>query len=471
MAKKSSVQGKGGCSMCAILRRAWLLFLIGLAGCAGLRGLSRSVGKFSVGKRTTSSTQLNRALASPPRYAARTASLDVTLGLQVAGVALLPDNFAPDMSRPPIWIDNHEISVFGIYQGRKVVLGIGGIHLSRQRIIVEEGSDGSLLDATMNSNGVIATAVAGSDRRLNVDVSNVLAPAQARRIATVSGNFDWAQLKWLTNADLALATHGVPTADHEVGKTTLPASVTSLYLIRVDSHPSIRRLEGITCPLSPLFFSPAGSLAVTQGAADVPPALIDLRRGTCIRLRSRTPVQILSWAPNSAAFLYRLAEPPGVYRFDIKTGEVTTISVSSGAAAYASDGAIIAVGSQELSWRRAVAQPLAPVGVQIAVFDPRENLKTINSLGFATQPALLSGTTMVLSPVTDDAIIETAILIGSVLEREIIEYSYSAHAAFLIAHGQVRGPISISWSPDGRQIAILDGNGTQHTVSIVKPPK
>ena len=147
------------------------------------------------------------------------------------------------------------------------------------------------------------------------------------------------------------------------------------------------------------------------------------------------------------------------------------MAISSGAAAFASDGTIIAFGSQELSWRRTLAQPSAPVKAQIALTDPHKDQLTINSLGFAIPPALMAQSTIVFSQVSNDAIIDTAVPGPTGLIRELIEYSYPARAAFILAHGPVRGPIAISWAPEGKQIAIVDGDATHRTLAVIAPPK
>jgi hypothetical protein len=78
---------------------------------------------------------------------------------------------------------------------------------------------------------------------------------------------------------------------------------------------------------------------------------------------------------------------------------------------------------------------------------------------------------MVFSQISNDAIIDTAIPGATGPVREIIEYSYPARAAFVLAHGAVQGPVAISWSPDGRQIAIADGDATRRTLAVIAPPK
>jgi hypothetical protein len=220
-----------------------------------------------------------------------------------------------------------------------------------------------------------------------------------------------------------------------------------------------------------LAFSPNDAFAVVQDGGGASPAIVDVHGETCVRFPSQGPLQLLGWAPDSTAFLYTTPDQNGVFRFDLMTGRSATIAISSGAAAYASDGTIIALGSQELSWRQAAAEPKSRVKAQVALFDPHQSLKTISWLGFATQPAVLAQSTMVLSPVSNDAIIDTAIPVPTGLIREIIEYSYGARAAFVLAHGAVRGPVAISWSPDGKQIAIVDGDATGCSLVVIKPPR
>ncbi|MBV8772547.1 MAG: WD40 repeat domain-containing protein [Deltaproteobacteria bacterium] len=302
-------------------------------------------------------------------------------------------------------------------------------------------------------------------------MANISNPGQARRIASLDGEFDSAQLTWLASGKLALAVHALAPKHDKFGSGAATVPVSGVYLITEGQPSSIRRLDGITCPLSALAFSPNDALAVAEGGDDAPPAIIDLRHGKCVSYPSAAPLQVVGWAPNSSAFLYRTADQAGVFRFDLHSGRRSSIAISSGAAAYASDGTIIAFGSQELSWNRAVAQPMAPVKAQIALIDPHQNLITINSLGFVTQPVLLAQSTMIWSRASNDGIIDTAIPGPTELVREIIEYSYPTREAFVLAHGPVRGPIAFSWSPDGKQVAIVDGSENHHTLSVIMPPK
>jgi len=297
-------------------------------------------------------------------------------------------------------------------------------------------------------------------------------PGHTLRIASLDGEFDSAQLTWLSSGKIALAARAAtPAAGELTTETTTAAPVSGLYLITAGPPTSMRHLDGVKCPLSSLAFSPNDAFAVAQGTSIAPPQIVDVHGERCTRLPSGGPLQVLGWAPDSTAFLYRAANRNGIFRFDMLTGRSATIAISSGAAAYASDGTIIALGSQELSWRRAVAEPMSHVKEQIALFDPHQSLTTINSLGFATQPALLAQSTMVFSQISNDAIIDTAIPGAAGPVRLIIEYSYPVRAAFVLAHGEVWGPVAISWSPDGKQIAIVDGDATRYTLAVIAPPK
>src|SRR5262249_52156942 len=159
------------------------------------------------------------------------------------------------------------------------------------------------------------------------------------------------------------------------------APVGGLYLITAGpGGTSMRRLDGVKCPLSPLAFSPNDAFAVAQGGDNIGPVIVNVHNETCSGFPFAGPLQVLGWAPNSAAFLYSTADRSGVVSFDLPPGHRAIIATSSAAAAYASDGTIIAFGSQGLSWRRGVAEPMSSVKAQIALFDPDQSLKTINTL-------------------------------------------------------------------------------------------
>lgn len=469
-----------GSSMRSALQLVQLLAVAtALSACAHVAQIPGAIHGSWIARRHGSPPSKGKATpaVSPPPYAARTATLEITAGLKVAGVVSLPADFEPDMSRAPLWLGGgSEFGVLGTRDGNGMMLGIGGVGLSSQRVVLEDDGDGAaerLLDVAISRDGRrLATAMAaGSIDRLDINLADASNPDKSHRIASLDGQFDSAQLTWLTSGKLALVAHGAAPANDQVGSKAATVPISGLYLITEGPPSSTRRLDRIKCPLSALAFSPNDAIAVVEGGDGTPPAIIDLRHAKCVSYPSAAPLQVLGWAPNSSAFLYRTPDQAGVFRFDLQRGQRSAIAISSGAAAYASDGTIIAFGSQELSWRRAIAQPMAPVKAQIALFDPHQNLITINSLGFVTPPLLLAQSTMIWSRASDEAIIDTALPGRTELVREIIEYAYPTREAFVLAHGPVRGPIAVSWSPDGKQVAIVDGDQTHYTLSVITPPR
>src|SRR6266851_2481871 len=153
------------------------------------------------------------------------------------------------------------------------------------------------------------------------------------------------------------------------------------------------------------------------------------------------------------------------------TGAITLVAVSSSAAAYSSNGAIIAVVNRELTWRRAAAQPQAKVKVEIAAFDPKQSEIRINSLGFETRAALLARGSMIFSAASNDAVIDAYLPAVPVPIRELIEYSYPTQSAFVLARGSAQGPVMMSWSPDGHIVAIVDGDAQASTLTLLAPPR
>jgi hypothetical protein len=94
----------------------------------------------------------------------------------------------------------------------------------------------------------------------------------------------------------------------------------------------------------------------------------------------------------------------------------------------------------------------------------------IKQLGFQTVPPMLLASTMAYSRRSDRAAIVTYAPALPVAMRKIIIYSLRSDGAFQIAYGPARGLAEASWSPDGRSLAILDGDARGTTLTIVLPP-
>jgi hypothetical protein len=479
------------------------LLLIGLAaclaGCARMARVGAAVKKSWIAAGQPSAPPAPQPAQVTPKYAAHTATLGIIPGLRVLGVVDLPRDFVPDMNRAPLWLHKgSEVAVLGTIGGRSTMLAFSGAGLIERRIIIRDfgagASSGWLLDVAPSSDGEKLAAAEATSAGLRLKLSDSSDFSTWHKIAALRGDFASAQLTWLNRTELILATYATSGTRDQSLVQAKGTSERRLYSIKLGepgpkrstglrpktgsaaamslaSRASVRCLDQVHCELSRLALSPDQRFAIAQGEENVaPPALIDLQHSKCRLLGLGGPIRVLAWAPKSNAFLYTRASQGGVFKFDLDTGRITTIAVSSGAAAYASDGTIIALGSQALSWTRAARQAHARVKAQIALSDRDNKQITINSLGFVSEPALLAQSTMVFSIASNDALIDTAVTEAGAPLRQIIEYSYPSRAAFVIARGAAEGPVAMSWSQDGKLAAIVDGDATRHTLTVLAPP-
>jgi len=419
-----------------------------------------------------------------PLYEARTATLAITMGIPLPAAIALPPGFAPAVGYPPMWLGT-EIGVAGEVEGKTVVLGFSGAKLANRRVLAQDfgaaATAGVIVDLAASPDGTsLATAVSQpQNNRIVVFLRDLTSPsdAEGHALASVDGSFALVHLTWLDSATLSLALRApAPSPDSTepaaAGGAALDA-MDGLYVIYGAKLP--QRFHQPGCALSRLSWSPNRRLAVAQGDVQVPVALIDYTAKTCQKLNIATPIKVLAWSPDSTAFIYTApnvdARSTGIFRYELATGAITLVAVSSSAAAYSNNGAIIAVVNRELTWRRAAAQPQAKVKVEIAAFDPKQSEIRINSLGFETRAALLARGSMIFSAASNDAVIDAYLPAVPVPIRELIEYSYHAQSAFVLARGPARGPVMMSWSPDGHIIAIVDGDAHASTLTLLVPPR
>ena len=420
-----------------------------------------------------------------PLFQARTATLAITAGISLLAKIALPPGFAPAVGYPPMWLQHGmEIAVAGEVEGKTVVLGFSGANLANRRVLAQDfgasAAAGVIVDIAASPDGTsLATAVSQpQNNRIVVFLRDLTSrsDAEGHVLASVDGSFALVHLTWLDSAALGLALRApaLNTEPAGAGGATSDA-LDGLYVIDLAKPGPPQRFHQPGCTLSRLSWSPKGRLAVAQGDGQAPVALIDYTAHTCQKLNIATPIKVLGWSPDSTAFIYTApnvdARSVGIFRYELATGASTLVAVSSSAAAYASNGAIIAVVNRELSWRRVATQPQANVKVEIAAFDPKQSEIRLNSLGFETPAALLARSSMVFSGASDDAVIDAYLPAVPVPIRELIEYSNPTQSAFMLARGPARGPIMMSWSPDGHMLAIVDGNARASTLSLIVPPR
>ncbi len=420
----------------------------------------------------------------PPRpiHLGATATLDITNGIDVIGSTTLPRGFIPDPGVPPMWLaEDLGIAVAGSLEGKTVVLGLGGQRFTKLTIIASDfgpgAPTGKILDVAASPDGMeLATAVTEpANKRLNLMLIDSISGGAGHSVATFDGDYEVPGMRWLDRNTLGIVLHEATAPAQVSSNTDTISSQSSLYVIGITGLGSITHLDQIPCPLARLSFSPSGRYAVSEGdPKTAPPAIVDLENQTCAKIGFEAPIKVLGWARDSSAILFAArgdGGTAGTFRYNLATARSTLVAVSSTAAAYASDGTIIAMGNAGLTWKRVMEDPAAPAKAEIALVDPQTAQITINSLGFRTLPAMFTQSTMAFSTASDSAAIDALVLLPNGPFRELIDYSYPARSAFVLAAGAARGPLSMSWAPDGRALALVDGNASRSMLTVMVPPR
>jgi hypothetical protein len=390
----------------------------------------------------------------------------------------LPAGFAADPSYAPVWLQQDaEIGVAGNADGKSVMIGLSGPDYRNQRILAEDlgpgAPHGKLLDVAASPDGLALASVVTepAQNRVEVMLRNMLGAGDSYSLATIDGAFENAQLTWIDAFTLVLVLRSV--LPNVPGALGIESSRSGFYVINANNPPGIRQLRGITCRGRQLSFSPSEHMAVSAGDFDEPVVLINLDNETCRTLGVPQPFQVLAWAPDSSALLYSTLGKnslPGIFQYDIAGESNSVVAISSGSAAYASDGTIIALGNESLAWTQAAASPDKPVNLQVSLRRAGGQEININPIGVATTATLLARSRMIFSRVSDRGLIDVVALSGDGPRRELIEYSYRSRATFGLADCLLDAPLAISWSPDGNLIAVLDSGARPNLLTVIAPP-
>jgi hypothetical protein len=463
------------------MSRSFLILILALAA-AGLAACS---------------TAVEAPKPAAPPLVARSTTLEVTNGIKVLTMVGMPNGFAPIAGRPPMWLqDGAEIGVVGTEGGHTIVYGLGGPAWRTGRVLAAEtgpraAEAGTIVDVAASPEGLtLATAMVTPDgKHLDVITRDLIATGAGNVIASFDGQYDSISLSWLNRATIALALrrHPEPPPENEPkseqrGDSGEPDAeppsnpADGLQLIVISGAGSVAPLK-LPCPMSPLSWSEHGVYAVGQGDAGAPPIIIDRRKSTCTKFHVPEPIHVLDWdSEDEGSFLYVGADPTrrslGVYQYNIATGAEKLMAISTGAASFTGGSAVIALGNQKLTFRGAIERPEAPMLAQIAISQSDQSEVDLKSLGFNTVPAMLAQSTMAYSKGSDDAAMQIYAPSLPVPWRKIVTYSLRTDSAFLLAAGPARGTVTMSWSPKGRWLAILDGDVSTGTVlSVLVPPR
>ena len=419
-----------------------------------------------------------------PPFEAHAGSLGITRGIKVAAFAQLPDGFAPAPGVPPMWFrQGLEVGVVGTVNGQSTILGLSGPGLTRGRILAADNGPaapgGKIIDAAPNKDGsLLATLVADSAvPRLDVFLRTLNDNDNGHAIASFDGTYDRATLAWLGRSLLAIVLHPgeqpvAPDAASSNEIMNLPAD--GIYLMDVAASQSLFHLDGVNCAVTRLSVAPNARLAVSEGEAGVPPALVDLKSHQCHPLGMANPIKPLEWAPDSSAILFAGPGPGGVlgaFRYVAATGKTSPVALSSKSAAIASDGTLVAIGNRELTWQTALNYPNQPIKTEVALIDPASGEIKINPLGYATTPALLAESSLAYTQAADYAALDALMPGLDGPQRQLIEYAARSQSAFVLGRGPADQPIGMSWSPNGAILAAVTIGPTSSVITVFVPPR
>src|SRR5271166_3270488 len=159
------------------------------------------------------STQNERqGSAALPTETIRTASMNITPGIEVLTRVALPDGFVPSPNYPPMWLQaGKEVAVTGTRNEHTVVLGYGGTGYRTERVIAADGGigapDGSIVDLAASPNGmVLALAVVKpEEKQLEVVTRDVISEGAANPVSSFDGEFARVSIGWLGQFTIPLA--------------------------------------------------------------------------------------------------------------------------------------------------------------------------------------------------------------------------------------------------------------------------
>ncbi len=409
--------------------------------------------------------------------------LTIEPGVAVLARSVMPLGFAPLAYHPPMWLNHgRDVGVVGTFHGRTTLVDFG-IGNQQPRVLIADTSDAVLADIEPSPDGsAIAVALARSGGRRIEVVRFDVATHKESSVAEIDRGFESLSMGWPTADKIALAIKEPPRKaeqaeqpDQDRPKEDHPArsdTAFDLYLIPVKTPGKPARVT-FNCALSPLAWSSDGSYAVAQGEGAAPPILLDLDRKRCAPLNVPGPIDVLTWAPKGASFIYAGPTPGGslnsVFQFDIATARALPLAISSSAAAYVSDTLMVALGNHELTRQRVAEQPQATATAEVALMDPSQGSIKISSLGLLTSAEMLASSTMVYSPVSAMAAIELYAPGAIAPLRRIVAFSTKNARETLLATGPAAGLVLMAWSPDGTTLALFHGNAKVSELTLLVP--
>lgn len=430
---------------------------------------------------------------APPFAQANTA---LAAKVPVIATIPMPAGFTSE-GWPPLWFQGGELAVIGRQSGRIIVLGYSGVGFQQRRILAPgDGPDERnrvILDLAENpKQTMLATAIGDlKDGHVDVTLRNVSEDQPARQLTRMEGRFSAAGLSWIDVATLALglvpqppSPQATPTSVSEASPTPNPARLAveaGLYAVSLDRGWPVRKID-LHCA-RPMDFthtvwSPDGRYALVDSDAP-PPILIDRISLECkaLNIPADQRFHLVGWNQYSDRFLYAAAPAgdypsglSGFFEYDLGSGQSRMIAAPAAAATYLQGGTIAALGNRNLNARLIAKSPDMLLAAELALIDPSLSRIVIAPLGFNTRAAALLSGGLAYSRIAEELAVQLFLPGADGNFPVILSFFPATLKARAIATAKAGAILSMSWSPLGDLLAVLDVSAAPPVLTVLSPP-
>ena len=254
-----------------------------------------------------------------------------------------------------------------------------------------------------------------------------------------------------------------------------------LYTVTLHRDWRIRKIK-LNCARQMDFthtvWSPDGRHAVVDSGA--PPAmLIDRISLECVPLNVPygRRFHLVGWSLDSTRFIYALTSPngylgnlTGFFEYEVDNGQVRVIASPAAAAAYVGGGLIAALGNRRLNARLIASSPDLILSAELALVDTRQSNITIAPLGFDTPAAALLNGGMVYSQLSEELAVQLFFPNPAGGVPLIVAFFPQTKKVRPIVTAKPGTILSMSWSPIGDLLAVLDVSANPPLITVLSPP-
>jgi len=420
------------------------------------------------------------------------------LGAKVPVIATIPmpPGFISE-GWPALWFQGGELAVIGRQSGRIIVLGFSGIDFQQRRVLAPgdgpDERDRVILDLAENpKQTTLATAIGDpEDGHIDVTVRNVSEDQPARQLARIEGRFSAAGLSWIDFATLALglvpqppSPEATPTSGSQASPTPTPARAAvaaGLYAVSLHRGWPVTKIN-LHCARPVDFthtvWSPDGRYAIVDSAAP-PPILIDRISLECkdLNIPAGQRFRLMGWNQNSDRFLYAAAPAgnylnglSGFFEYDLGSGQSRMIAAPAAAAIYIQGGTIAALGNRNLNPGLIAKSPDMLLAAEIALIDPHPSRIVIAPLGFNTRAVTLLNGSLAYSRIAEELAIQLFLPGAGGDIPVIVSFFPQTLKARPVAVAKAGSILSVSWSPLGDLLAVLDASAAPPVLTVLSPP-